>query len=443
MTDRPEWPPAPANASTQATGRGHTRRTAFKFKGVTMTDTLSFTQYIQASPSAAYHAFTNQAALPNWLCNVVNTSVRVGGPLFLEWVPENYYVIGEFTTLQPDSLIAFTWRGRGEPATTQVQVSLTPSDEGVQVTLTHSGLGDGETWQGTRIAMQDGWQRALANLKKVLETGLDDRIYSRPFLGIYLAGAVSADEAAALQLPISGGIRISGAAADTGAAGAGLQAGDILLRLAGVDLVDFAALRQALSAQRAGDIIDVVYFRTDAVHSAPMRLSSRPILVVPTTPAELSAAVRTRYAEVDAELDALAAGVSEQEACLRTVPDQWSAKEILAHLITSERGMQMTTASLCDNQTLLGWPNNPPVWVAALTGTHSFASLIQVWKQAEAETVAMLSALPDDLVARKADYRTVGEAFLHNFPNHTQTHLAEMRAAIAAARQHELATDPM
>lgn len=408
-----------------------------------MTDSLSFTNHIQVAPAAVYHAFTNQAALPNWLCNVAYTSVKIGGPLFLEWVPENYYAIGEFTALQADRVIAFTWRGRSEPAATDVQVRLTPTGDGVEVKLTHSGLGAGEEWQATRAAIQEGWQRALTNLKQVLETGLDDRIYSRPFLGIYPAGIVSAEEAAALHLPISGGIRISGAAPGTGAAAAGLQAGDILLRLAGIDLVDFAALRQALSGQRAGVRVDVDYFRGGARHSAPLHLASRPVAVVPETPSDLAAAVRTRYAAIDAELAALSAGVSEEEASFRAAADRWSAKDILAHIITSERGMQMTTASLCDNQTLLGWPNNPPVWIAALTGAHSFNDLLQVWRQAEAETVAMLSALPAELAARKADYRTIGEAFLHTFPTHTETHLAEMRAALATARQPELAAEPL
>ncbi len=400
-----------------------------------MSDTLSFTQLIQAPPAAVYAAFTNQAMLTYWLCNNAQITLKKGGPLFLEWTAESYYAVGEFTDLKPDQLLAFTWRGRGEPDATVVRVALSATPEGTQVTLTHSGLGVGSAWDDMRAGVQEGWASGLANLKTVLETGLDDRYYRRPFLGIYLAGTISAEEAAVLRLPIAGGIRINGAAPDTGAAEAGLQTGDILLALDEAPLTDYTALRASLGNHRAGDVVNLRLFRDGAAQTQPMRLSQRAILEIPDTPTALADAVRQRYDELDAQLDALVADVSEADAIFQAAPDQWSAKDILAHLITAERGLQMAAASSCDHQILLGWPDNPAAWNAALTGTYAFAQMVQVWKQAESESVSMLRALPDDLVARKVEYRGMAERFLHHFPNHTREHLGEMRAAITAARQ--------
>ena len=68
-----------------------------------------------------------------------------------------------------------------------------------------------------------------------------------------------------------------------------------------------------------------------------MTLSRRPAPDVPGTPSSLAEATRAIYDELDAELDAIFAGVSELEAARPPAPGHWSAKELIAHLVATER----------------------------------------------------------------------------------------------------------
>ena len=140
---------------------------------------------VNAPPAEAYRAFTRAVALREWMCDVATTDVRVGGRLYFWW-NSGYYTSGEFTALEPDKEVAFTWHGRGEPGTTQVQVSFAATEGGTEVTLTHSGFGAGPEWDEPRQDSEHGWGIGLENLQSVLETGQDLRLVCRPMLGINL-----------------------------------------------------------------------------------------------------------------------------------------------------------------------------------------------------------------------------------------------------------------
>lgn len=398
-----------------------------------MTDSLTFTQTIAAPAAAVYYAWTNQAALVQWLCDNAQVSLRTGGPLFMEWRQANYYMMGEFTRLEPDHL-AFTWQGRGEPGPTLVDVLLEEQDGQTDVTVTHAGLGQGEVWDTIRSQVRDGWEAGLDNLKKVLETGLDDRIFGRPFMGIFLGGVVSADHLAGLGLSHPGGIRITGAMPGTGAEAIGLQDGDIILALDDEPIVDFGAIGAILRRHRAGDAIPVLFYRAGHAHTMLLTLGGRPKPQAPESPAALADAVRQLNHQLEEEMAAVLDGVSEMEASQAPAEGEWSVKDILAHLITSLRGWQMAAASLVDGQNLAGWPNNPPAWIYSLSDTYSLEQMVDVFHYTQAECVALAARLPEEVLRRKADYLTLANFFTQDHPAHTRAHFQEMRAALAAAR---------
>lgn len=394
--------------------------------------TLTFEITVAAPASAVYRAFTNQSAVTTWLCSTAQVTAQEGGVIFLQWSRPNYYAVGEFTRLKPDRRIAFTWHGRGEPAPTRVKVKLAEQDDGTRVTLAHKKLGSGAKWENVRRQVHEGWTFGLANLKQVLETGLDKRIYDRPFLGIYIAGLVSAEQAARLDLPVAGGIRLNGAVPETGAAALGLQDQDLLVGLDGSPVTDFASLSAVVNAHKAGDSVSVDYYRDGTLHSGTMTFSARPAPNVPTTAADFAALLKQQYDEVAAEFDALFGDVAEADAAYRP-EGQWSAKEILAHLLTTERGMHMAIASNMDDQTLLGWPNNVNAWMKAYADAHTLASMGTAFKQSLAETVAIIANLPPELEARQVTYFGIGQTLL-GLVGHIRGHYVEMQQAIAQSR---------
>jgi hypothetical protein len=111
-------------------------------------------------------------------------------------------------------------------------------------------------------------------------------------------------------------------------------------------------------------------------------------------------------------------------------------KELLAHLITTERGTQMGIATQVTDGVLDGFPNNPAAWVKSVTAVYpTLAEMVALWKRTEAESVALLANLPESVVARKAAYHNIGNNFLTGLVIHTRSHIGEIQTLLATARE--------
>ncbi|MCB8967517.1 MAG: SRPBCC domain-containing protein [Ardenticatenaceae bacterium] len=400
-----------------------------------MSESLTFTQAIQASCEAVYYALTNAAALTEWFCDDARINLQENGRLHVWW-RNHYYVTGEFTRLVPNEALAFTWFGRGEPGVTQVAIELAGENGRTQVQVTHTGFGQGEAWDAALPGYKKGWESGLANLKSVLETGLDKRVYDVPFIGILPTAQLTAEQMAELGSDAVGGIRIGGAVGGTGAAAAGLQEEDVLVSLAGTPIPTFQDIGKAVSAHKAGDEIAVVLVRDGVTQTAHMKLSQRPAPNVPDTAVAYAETVRELYDQLRTELDDLLADVTEEEAAHVLDEDGWNVKEVLAHLVQSERNLQLSLALQISDQPAAGFPNNPPAWTKAVTAVYpTLGDMVALWQRTLAETVALVAHFPNTLIQRKATYLNTGTTLLLGFPSHTRTHFRQIREAIQAARQ--------
>lgn len=396
---------------------------------------LSFTRTIAAPTDQLYRAFTNASALREWLCDVSTTAVKVGGHIFMKW-ESGYYMAGEFTALQPDKALSFTWHGRNEPAPTQVELKLQEQDGRTRITLTHSGMTDAPEWQTAVPEFKKGWQTGLDNLVSVYETGEDQRFVRRPMLGITVSDFNEAI-AAQLGVPVHQGIRLDGVVPDMGAAAAGLQSNDVLQSLAGQPLLDWNSLNQALSQHYAGDTVELVFYRGAEKKTTNMTLSHRPLPEIPPTAVALADTARAGYDQAEAELSQFLAEVSEAEADFHPGPEDWNVKEVLAHLIHGERGWQEWMGYMIGGQEPLfdDWAGNLTARNrATVSAFPTVVDLLTEWKRLNAETVALVANLPETFVARKGTYWRLAYNLLES-PYHLQSHIEQMRTAVAQARQ--------
>ena len=396
---------------------------------------LKFSQTVKAPASAVYYAFTNQAAITQWLCNNAQVNVQKGGALFFNWNRPKYFAVGEYTSVRPEKRLTFTWQGRGEPGPTTVNIKFKEENGSTHISLVHKNVGKGSEWERTRAQIKRGWGNGLDNLKQVLEAGLDKRIYDQPFLGVLIAGLVSTSEAEDEGFEAKGGIRISGALPGTGAEAAGLKDQDIIVTLSGIDTDSLPKMQQVLREHTVGDTFQVTYYRNGQTRTSDMTLSNRPRPEVPDSPAELSEAVAKSYSKLNDELSEIVADLPEAAADFTMPGDRWNAKQIMGHLLTNERSLQMWIASMVDNQYLSGWPNNPQSWIKAVAESATMGELVEAFKHSEMETVSLLANLPEDTVNRRATYIQIGFNVLVFFPSHTQGHLNDLRQAIAIAQQ--------
>ena len=399
--------------------------------------TLSFTQIVQAPPAEAFRAFTNAMALREWLCDVSSTVPRPGGRLYLWW-NSGYYTAGEFIEVQPNEKIVFSWQGRGEPGQTLVEVILTPREGGTLVAVEHSGIGTGEKWTPTIREIEAGWKAGLENLASVVETGEDLRFVRRPMLGVVI-GDFTPERARQLGVPVDEGTRLDGVIEGMGAAAAGLQRDDVIISMGETQIQRFSDVATALQKHHGGDKIDVVYYRGPQKMTTLMELSKRPIPEIPWKSAGLAQATLRRYEELEKELDKLFENVSEQAASFKPAPDEWNAKEVLAHLIEDERFSHEDIRSIIAGQERFYDDYGDPVHagIQAIAATlPSLQDLVAELKRSYAETIAFLERLPEDFLGHKASYWRVAYNYLES-PYHFYEHLDQMRSSLEAARQAE------
>lgn len=397
--------------------------------------TLTFKRIINAPPSAAFRAFTNSSALREWLCDTATTDPHKGGRFYVAW-GSGYYAGGEYTALAANKKAAFTWRGKGDPDATKVQVSVAEKNGGSIVKLAHTGVGSGKAWAKTAQAITRGWERWLDNLRSTLETGEDLRLTLRPMLGI-TGDAFDPDVAKELGVPVTEGARLGSTLEGMGAHAAGLRQNDVLVSVGGKKVRDFGALGYVLQNFRAGDSVPVVFYRGGDKKTVTMTLSKRPLPEIPATAMELAAAVRKIYDELDAELGKCFEGVTEAEASFKPGPKEWSAKDVVAHLMSGERdGHSFITEVIGGHERYFDdYAGNVEARHAGIFAAYPTArAMFDEYKRNETETVAMLAALPPEFVARRSSYWRIAFNLLQP-PFHTRDHFDQMRAAIEAARK--------
>lgn len=401
------------------------------------TRTLKFRRALNAPPSEVYRAFTRASTLRQWFCDAAQADAHKGGRLYVWW-NDGYYASGEFTALDPDRKLAFTWLGKDEPASTRVQITLksAPGNGATEIAVAHSGLGAGKKWADSVKGLEAGWSAALENLQSVLETGEDLRVVRRPMLGITDLEALTPEIVRRLGVPVTQGIRIGGVVEGMGAQAAGLQKDDVIVSLGGRKTATWPALINALQAHHAGDEVAVVFYRGSEKRTVPMKLSRRPLPTPPPTAGAMAEAYRQFTAEADAGLVRLFEGVSEAEADHRPAPNEWSAKQVLTHLIASERDNHTGIAELITDTERWqdDFENELTARPAGTLGVYpTVTALLDELKRSEAETAAMLAALPAEFVARKRSYWRLCTNLIQP-PSHVHTHYDQIRAAIEAAR---------
>lgn len=397
--------------------------------------TLKFEAYIPAAPAQVYRLFTNASALREWLCDLATVDPRPGGRLYLYW-NSGYYTSGEYTALEAGKSVAFIWCGGGDPGRSQVSVLFEPQERGTRLALAHSLPDDQGEWQKVVQEVNKGWPDSLENLASVMDTGQDLRLINRPMLGITLSD-FTPEQARKLGVPVEKGLRIDSVVDGMGAQAAGLQPDDVIVRIDDQETTNFFAIPSVMAGKRAGDRVQVQYYRGPELFSVLMELSRRPLPHIPPDPQQLAQAVEQIYARCILLLDETFAGVSDLEAGFHPAEGEWSAKEVLAHLIHGERSNQFDLADRITGfeRWADDWGGNPHCQVQATVAANpTLAGLLDELKRLYAETVALLARLPQDFVERRGSYWQVAFNFIQE-DTHLDGHIEQIRAAIQAARR--------
>jgi uncharacterized protein YndB with AHSA1/START domain len=398
-------------------------------------DELSFTQMVEAIPEDVFYAFSTAQGWRDWLCDSARFEARPGGSYQLAW-SSGWYAAGTVRELVKPVKVALKWSGKDDPGPTEVTIELKAKGDGTQVELRHSGFGQGEDWEKTLEEARKGWQTGMENLESTFSTGKDLRILRRPMLGIFLSDF---DEKIAEELgvPVEKGIRIDKPVEGMGAERAGLQPNDVLVEFDGKTIRGFADLNSAFQGKRAGDVVQVSIYRGPEMITAEMGLSSRPYAEFPLDLGHMAQRFREIDDEVMKELRTLFEGVGEDEAEFNPSPEEWSAKETMAHLIISEQYRLYGVAELiCDAQRefVEEFGNVRSQLGAILSTTPTIPELLDRLERVKEEANTLVERA-EELKSRKGVLWRMGfEAF--QYPGiHDRIHMEQIQAAIEVARK--------
>ena len=398
------------------------------------TQILKYTQALQSSPHQVYQAFTNSTALREWFCDIATTNPKIGGHFYTAW-NSGFYACGEFTSLEPDHRIEFTFFGRSYPNTTHVKVTLEEKGSQTIVTLEHAGFGTNVAWEKIIPEIKKGWESSLENLASILQTGQDIRITNRPMLGIVI-GDYDEQIAKKLDVPEIKGIRLDTVIDGMGAQAAGLEKNDVIVSVAGTPIIDYGNLNSLLLRSKSGDEVEVIYYRGPVKKKTSMTLSRRSIPAIPQTAKELAKAVKKSTTEFDNEFNMLLEKMNDREAEFHPKPNEWNVKQILAHLIHGERNALNYINDILGNQEPLydDYSGNQEVIIAATISIFpSLIELRQEYFKNHAEVITALENLPVEFIARKSTFWRLAFNMLEGH-YHIQLHLDQIRAAVEAAR---------
>ena len=389
--------------------------------------TLTLTRTFEATPKAVYRAFTTSAGLLEWVANRSDLDPRVGGHLFL-WSEKGFQLMGTFTELEPEKHVAFDLH---TPSPSSVTATIRSENGLVTLLLEHYLAEEKATEHRAR------WESALDNLKSILETGLDRRFYDRPMLGVLIAGQVDKEIQARMSLPVAHGILLGGTVPGMGAETAGLVENDVLIEMDGISLKSYHDLHVAITPHKAGDTVHITWTHGRERREADMLLSGRSLPYIPATPAELAEKMQSLYAPLDAELSKILEGATEEEAEYRPAENEWNTKEIIAHLITSERGLQVWIANIVEGQFTEAWAtNNHPLVKSIVDIYPTLPHLIAELRRAEGQTVALLQRLPPEILDYKGAYHNIA-AYVGKDGQlvHTHLHYESIKNLLTEARK--------
>ncbi len=395
------------------------------------TPSLRFEKMIKAPVKDVYRVFTKQSAITEWLCNVASIDVTSLTRLYLWW-DTGYYACGEFIKVVPEKELIFSWLGRDDPGKTRVRVTLKAVDSATHLVVEHRGVRDTPKWAASLQKIRRGWELALDNLVCILENGQDLRIVNKPMIGINIAD-FSPEIAQKIGVPVDRGVLLEGAIEGMGAQRSGMQKNDLMVEVDGKPLTGYHSLTPILLSKKAGDKVDVTYYRGAKKLTATLELSTRPTPEIPTTPAELSQVVTMIYEQGDQALESVLEGVSEQEATFKVAPGEWNVKEVLAHLIHTERDWQYAIDKWIVGEDSGFAPNLDARIRATVAAFPTIPDLMQELRRSESETIELLRNLPDEFVAQKDSYWVLAYNQVQ-FKGHTAEHVAQINAAVSAAR---------
>jgi uncharacterized protein YndB with AHSA1/START domain len=225
-----------------------------------MTPAFERTFTVEVPLERAWAAFADSAERSQWEAATYEIDPTPGGRV--RWELPGLEATGEVVEVVPNKLLRHV-EGSGPHTNAEVTVRFEAVDGGTSITITHAGFGDAAHWdewlEGTAI----GWSQAIADLVVYLRTGVP----ARRFVAAMQSPGMTMRDG-------DGGVEVASVSVGALADQAGLEAGDLLLRVGGVPVFAITDVWVLMREHGTGTELEVEYLRSDQRRHGKGRLVS-------------------------------------------------------------------------------------------------------------------------------------------------------------------------
>jgi len=215
----------------------------------------------------------------------------------------------------------------------------------------------------------------------------------------------------------------------------GFQKGDMLVSMKGQKVRSQEEFIKVFRRFHAGQDVPIAFVREGKRRVVTVELGARPVPDVPDDPAALAKQVRETHDKAMASLRATVLPLTDEQAARAPAEGEWSVKQVLAHLSTSERGFHSWVANVLEGVETQGVEGRlPEQFAAVFASAPTVGALLDRFERDLAETRALIAALTPEHRAYQVRYRRIAE-LLFGFALHTNGHLRQIEATIRAVQK--------
>jgi hypothetical protein len=391
-------------------------------------NTIKLTQQIEAPLSYVFYLFNNKSGWMEWFAQKAYGYAKKKSMLRIYFEPEGNFAFF-FTAEAPEEHIAFDFMDLDTKHISQVEVSFEAEDDLVTVSLEHREIPDDRKDFFKRI-----WDDSLDNLKSMAETGKDLRLWNRPFLGVNVQDWVTPEIAEEQNLPVDFGMQLNSIISGWGAEKASLAEGDIIVNLAGSEIRSYKVFLDLIGTFKAGDTVDLSYYRGDELNEGEITLSAYPVSEPPATAHDYADKIAKFHTNVLKKLNTLLEDSNAAQVEFRPGPGEKSAKDMIGDMIAFESDAHAWISTLVAGCEEYLCPSSHKIRIKGLLSLYpEVDDLVDALVRRQRETVAILRELPGEFVNRRGSFARLAAGLNFDYSKYYKHRLQEIKENLEKA----------
>lgn len=385
----------------------------------------SFEVVVQVSLHVAFDSFITDTRLSEWFCQDAQVEARPAGRFYVYWNDPKFYAMGEYLELEANSSLRLQWSDL-EGTNTRLEISFSSVQKGTRIALqSEKPLGE---------LAEQVWTRGFEALQTTLEQGYRPEVFEDAFLGLLGLSVLNPENAILYTPHVEQGLFLQGILKGSSLDAAGFQHADVISKLNSQTMNTIGDFIALVAPLKVNDRLEVEFWRGAEQRHQVLQLQKRNLPIYPDSLEALATYREAAQGQAQTALADFAATLSEAEANFKIRPNTWSAAEVVAHLINSERDTLTQIAYLQVGNSVRSFTTSLNSRIQALVKRYpTLPALVQALQAAQDETCDLIRFSTPEYLERK--FHVTRIQFASNITAaHIEQHLGQMKRSVAAAR---------